>query len=197
MPSSPLQPPQFSLRPHPHHYEISTWAWLDRLSARSGRQITLADVPDSEWDALANRGFNIVWLMGVWQRSPISRLITLEDQANLAEFDRVLPGWTPDDVIASPYAVAQYVPDPRIGTWAQTDRVREKLHARGMARFLDFVGNHMALDHPWTREHPEYYIQATKQEYEENPGDFYPTRHCKGHSFWLAAAIPTSRHGGM
>jgi len=41
------------IRNHPHLYEINTWAWLYDLSRRLRRNISLRDVPDSEWDALA------------------------------------------------------------------------------------------------------------------------------------------------
>ena len=47
-----------SLRPHPHLYEINTWAWLEQLSARLGRAVKLVDVPDAEWDALARMGLS-------------------------------------------------------------------------------------------------------------------------------------------
>ena len=164
---------RFAIRPHPHLFEINTWAWLVELSARLGRQITLAEVPDAEWDSLAQLGFNIVWLMGVWQRSPESRRIKLENPQNHPEFEAALPGWTPSDAIGSPYSIVQYVPDLRIGTWDSLDAVRQKLHARGMALFLDFVGNHTAFDCPWTREHPEFYIQGTKEQYDQNPSAFY------------------------
>jgi Alpha amylase, catalytic domain len=187
MPSPTTQASIYSLRPHPHLYEINTWAWLDRLSTRFGRRVALADIPDSEWDSLAGLGFDIVWLMGVWQRSPESRRIALEDRANHAEYDRALPGWTPEDVIASPYAVAAYLPDPHIGSWDALDLVQKKLHARGMGLYLDFVGNHTALDHPWTREHPEFYVQGTREDYERNPGDFYPCAK-SGQTFFLARA---------
>ena len=173
MPATMVVPKPFALRPHPHLYEINTWAWLEKLSAPLGRSIKLADVPDAEWDAIARLGFDIVWLMGVWQRSPESRRIKLGNPANHAEFDRALPGWKPDDVIGSAYAVAQYVPDPRIGTWESLDAVRAKLRARGIALFLDFVGNHTALDHPWTREHPDFYVQGTAEDFEREPGSFY------------------------
>ncbi|MGH9745478.1 MAG: alpha-amylase family glycosyl hydrolase [Candidatus Acidiferrales bacterium] len=170
----PTKPPSaFPIRNHPHLYEINTWSWLEQLSARLGHRITLAEVPDSEWDALAKLGFNIVWLMGVWQRSEESRRIMLEDPGNRSAYDAALPGWKPSDVIASPYAVRDYVPDPQIGDWASLDGVREKLHARGIALFLDFVGNHTALDHRWTREHPEFYVQGTQQQFEQNPSAFY------------------------
>lgn len=162
-----------TLRPHPHLYEINTWAWLETLSARLQRTIKLADVPDSEWDALARRGFDVIWLMGVWQRSPEARRLALASSDNPQLYDRALPGWTAKDVIASPYSVAAYVPDPRIGSWNDVDDVREKLHSRGMTLFLDFVGNHTALDHPWTTQHPDFYVQGTQQQYAKDPGAFH------------------------
>jgi hypothetical protein len=166
-------PPNFPLRSHPHLYEINTWTWLEQLSARLKKNITLAEVPDSEWDALATQGFNIIWLMGVWQRSPISRQLALQNPANAAQFNLALPGWKPEDVISSPYAVTAYFPDPRIGTWQALDAAREKLRARGIALFLDFVGNHTALDHPWMREHPDFYVQAPPQEFQKNPSLYH------------------------
>ena len=155
-----------------------------------GRIAQLDDVPDSAWDAIAQRGFQIVWLMGVWRRSPESRRIALEDPANPPQWDRALPGWTASDVIASPYAIAAYIPDARIGTWESIDRVRAKLHARGMALFLDFVGNHTALDHPWVREHSEYYVQASPQEFEGNPSFYYQVQTLQGPRFIALAKDP-------
>jgi hypothetical protein len=165
-------PKPVALRAHPHLYEINTWTWLEKLSARLGRPVGLAELPDSEWDSIARLGFDIVWLMGVWRRSPESRRIALANPGNVAQYDRALPGWKADDVIGSPYAVAQYVPDPRIGTWDSLDAVRAKLHARGIALFLDFVGNHTALDHPWTREHPEFYVQGTPEDFQRDASSF-------------------------
>jgi len=173
----------FSLRTHPHLYEINTWAWLEKLSARAGRLIKLDDVPDAEWDALARLGFDVIWLMGVWQRSPESRRAALTLRENTGQYDAALPGWKPSDVIASPYAVAAYVPDPRIGTFASVDSIHEKLHARGMALFLDFVGNHTALDHPWTREHPEFYVQGTREDFHNDPLSFHEITTASGPRF--------------
>ena len=108
----------------------------------------------------------------------------------LAGYDAALPGWQASDVIASPYAVRDYVPDPRIGTWAALDGVRKKLRSRGIALLLDFVGNHTALDHPWTREHPEFYIQGTQQQAEQNPSAFYRIETPKGAVFLALAKDP-------
>jgi hypothetical protein len=162
----------FPLRSHPHLYEVNAWAWLEKLSTRLGRFVDIGDVPDAEWDSIAQRGFDIVWLMGVWRHSAEARRIELSDPANPPFFQQVLPGWKPDDVIGSPYSVAEYVPDPRIGTWTSLDLARKKLHERGVALFLDFVGNHTALDHPWTREHPEFYVQGTEKDLQIDPASF-------------------------
>src|SRR5690348_1198232 len=164
--------PELSLRTNPHLYEINTWAWLEELSARLGREVKLADVPDQEWDALKERGFGIVWLMGIYQRSPAARTIALEPEYTQA-YSRALPDWRPEDVVGSPYSVPVYKPDPRIGTWRDVDGVRKKLRARGMALFLDFVGNHTALDHPWARKNPEFYVQGTQEDFEKEPNAFY------------------------
>jgi Alpha amylase, catalytic domain len=164
---------RFPLPTHPHLYEINAWAWLEKLSARLGRLVKLGDVPDAEWDAIGGRGFDIVWFMGIWQHSAEARRIELADPANQPLFDRVLPGWKPEDVIGSPYSIAQYIPDPRIGTWDSLDGVREKLRSRGIAVFLDFVGNHTALDHPWTRQHPEFYVQGTEEDFQRDHASFY------------------------
>ncbi len=179
-----------TLRPHPHLYEINTWVWLEQLSSNLGHPIRLGDVPDSEWDAIASHGFDVVWLMGVWQRSLESRRITLEDHTNFQRYDRALPGWQIEDVIGSPYSVAAYVPDPRIGTWDDLDQARRKLRERGIALFLDFVGNHTALDHPWIREHPEFYVQGTQRDFRNDPSSFYIVTTAKGTIFIALARDP-------
>ena len=55
---------------YPVIYEINTWVWLDDLSRKYRKSVNLATVPTPEWDALAAHGFDAVWFMGVWERSP-------------------------------------------------------------------------------------------------------------------------------
>lgn len=154
---------RFSTRTHPHLYEINTWVWLTELSGRKGKKVTLGDVPDEEWDYLQNKGFDFVWLMGIWERSSRSREIAVEDPALKKEFDLALPGWEPTDVVGSPYAVRAYQPDAELASWDHVGSVLTKLHNRGMKLILDFVPNHTALDHDWVTTHPEYYIQGPQE----------------------------------
>jgi len=159
-------------RSHPHLLEISAWPWLERLSRATGRDVTLANVPDAEWDSVASLGFDQVYLMGVWRRSVLGRELARSDIALRGEYDRVLPGWTDDDVPGSPYSIAAYEPDDRMGGWAGLDATRAALHARGLTLIVDFVPNHTGFDHRWALEHPERYVLGEESDLNEAPEDF-------------------------
>jgi hypothetical protein len=162
-----------SFRPHPHMIEIPAWAWLEELSSTQGKELTLGQVPDAEWDRLRELGFDLVWLMGVWKRSPLARYQFRCDSRRFAEYDRGLPGWKLADIAGSPYAVQDYRPDPRIGNWREIDGVRRKLRERGMGLILDFVPNHTAMDHGWVHSHPEYYVTATECDFRKEPERYF------------------------
>ncbi len=162
-----------SWRPHPHLYQIHTWAWLDALSKGAGRSLQLIDVPDVEWDRIQAGGFDYVYLLGIWQRSPAGRHIFRTDPAAFRVFDHALPEWTIASVIGSPFSIQDYQPDTRLGDWAQLDAVREKLHARGMRLMLDFVPNHTGPDHVWIKQHPEYFLQGSEADFHHNPAAFH------------------------
>lgn len=166
-------PAKFGYRPNPQLYEINTWNWLGQLSRQAGHRITLGEVPDREWDHLRALGFDFVWLMGLWKRSEEGRRTFRSDPQFFRMYDEALPGWRESQVIGSPYAILDYSPDPHLANWEEVDRVRAKLHARGMGLILDFVPNHTGLDHPWVREHPEYYVQGAEDDFRRNPASFY------------------------
>jgi Alpha amylase, catalytic domain len=179
-----------NLRLHPHLFEINTWAWLEELSERAGRHITLAEVPDVEWNRLAGLGFDLIWLMGIWQRSPESRREFRGDAASFANFKKVLPGATMEDVVGSAYSIQRYQPDPYIGDWASLDATRDKLHARGLRLILDFVPNHVALDHRWVLEQPEYFIQGTAEDFARDPSAYYRAETYSGTRYIARAKDP-------
>jgi hypothetical protein len=165
-------PAPLAVRPHPHLIEIPLYPWLDRLSRQSGRTIGLGKVPDAEWDRIQQLGFDWVWLMGIWGRSRRARQIFRSDAARFASYDRALPGWTLEDIVGSPYAVADYRPDARIGSWKELDVARRKLRERGIGLMLDFVPNHTALDHPWVRRNADFYIEGRESDFRAAPERF-------------------------
>ena len=162
------------MRPHPHLYEISAWPWLDRLSARAGTRVTLANVPATEWDCLEALGIDAVYLMGVWRRSALGRLMARTDTTLLRDYDRASPGWSMRDVVGSPFSVQAYEPDERMGGFAGLDAAREELRRRRIVLVLDFVTNHTSLDHDWVRSRPELYVEGTLDNYRQSPDLFQP-----------------------
>ena len=114
-PSAQRKPPaKGRLRAHPHLYQVNTWAWLDELSVIAGRKLCLADVPDAEWDRIAALGFDLVYLLGIWQRSVGGRYLFRTSAASFKVFDHALPGWTVSSIVGSPFSISDYVPDRRI-----------------------------------------------------------------------------------
>lgn len=151
--------------------EINTRLWLRELGG--GSPLPLGEVSaefPARWKA---RGIDIVWLMGVWLPSAASREIARTHEGLKKDYAAVLPDWTPADVTASPYAIVGYEVNPELGGEAGLRKFRELLHAHGLALMLDFVPSHTARDHPWTKAHPEYYVQATEADLVRDPDSFF------------------------
>src|SRR3954462_12684901 len=121
---------------HPVIYEISTWVWLGELSQKYQRPVNLANVPPEEWDSIAAYGFDAVWFMGVWERSPEGIAIAQRNPGLLDDFRRALPDFTPEDNVGSPYCVRRYVVDSHLGGPAGMAAAREALSRRGLRLIL-------------------------------------------------------------
>src|SRR5271170_1936119 len=134
---------------HPDIYEINTRVWLGELSQRYQRHVSLASVPEQEWDAIAALGFDAVWFMGVWERSPAGIEISMQNPGLLEDFRRALPGFSAHDNVGSPYCVRGYVVDEQLGGPRGLAAARSTLAKRGLRLILDLVPNHVAPDHPW------------------------------------------------
>ena len=145
--------------------------------------MTLADIPDADWDAVTPSGVDAVWLMGVWERSPAGLELAMANAGLLESFREALPDVRPADIIGSPYCVRRYVADERFGGPSGLATARAALAARGVRLILDYVPNHVAPDHPWVTEHPEYFIQGDDGRRQARPGG------------WLAVGGHVLAHG--
>jgi hypothetical protein len=157
---------------YPTSYEINTWVWLFELSNKCGKKINLSSVPSAEWDVIAAYGFDAVWLMGVWERSPLGISIANDNKNLQDDFRRALPDFRPDDIIGSPYCVRRYAVDQHLGGPEGLAIARGELSKRGMKLILDFVPNHVAPDHPWITEHPEYFIRGSATDLRNDPSSY-------------------------
>jgi hypothetical protein len=168
------------LRLHPQLYEISTLPWLLRLTKQHGQRMKLSDVPVSEWERLRELGFDLIYLMGMWRRSPMGRTLSRTQTSLFSGYDECLPGWRLDDVLGSPFSIQAYEPDPMIGSWDDVDIVHRRLHDLGMRLILDVIPNHTGPDHHWIREHPEYYMRGTLANYRKTPNNFFIAENALG-----------------
>ena len=157
---------------YPTIYEINTWVWLSELGQKYKTNVNLSSVPADEWDAIGKLGFDAVWLMGVWERSPAGTAIANRNNNLLEDFRRALPDFHTDDNVGSPYCVRRYVVDQHLGGPEGLRITRQELAKRGMNLVLDFVPNHVAPDHPWVLEHPEYFVRGNAADSLRDPASF-------------------------
>jgi len=157
-----------SLPPLPRHpvlFQINTRVWLGELGGRA----TLDHVPDAALDEIAASGFDWVWLLGVWQTGEAGRAVSRAHPEWQHEYRALLPDVVPDDIAGSPFAIRNYVVHADFGGRKALARLRGRLAARGLRLMLDFVPNHTALDHPWVRTHPEWYVTGSGDDLAREP----------------------------
>ena len=157
----------------PAVYEVNAWVWLRDLGREHGSPVSLQNVPQAELERLAALRFDGIWLMGLWERSPASRKIAREDARLQAGYLQALPDYTSEDVIGSPYAVLDYRVDLMLGGDAGLAALRERLRQLGLLLILDFVPNHLAIDHPWIRDHPDRLVQGSPASLQHEPNNYF------------------------
>lgn len=123
------------------------YIWLDQLSRSHGYPITRLDqVPDTELDRLAARGFSGLWLIGLWERSPASQ--------------RIKQICGNPEAIASAYSLYDYEVAADLGGWDALANLRERAGRRGIRLASDMVPNHTGIYSRWVIQHPDWFVQT-------------------------------------
>jgi hypothetical protein len=157
---------------YPSLYQINTRVWLTELARRIGRPATLDDIPDADLDRLAQMGFDWVWLLSVWQTGLAAQTVSRTNPGWLKEFHETLPDLRDEDIPGSGFAITGYTVHAHLGGDAALARLRQRLKERGLRLMLDFVPNHVALDHPWIEDHPEYFIPGSELDLARAPQNY-------------------------
>lgn len=144
---------------NPSLYQVNPRTYLTSL----GRDVTLDDIPDTFIDSLVQRGFDWLWLLGVWTIGPMSERISRTNSAWRREFAHTLPDLRDNDICGSPFALQAYSVDPRLGGDSALARLRQRLRERGVKLLLDFVPNHVGFDHEWVSQRPDFFIEGTEE----------------------------------
>jgi hypothetical protein len=127
----------------------NVYVWLEQLSKEYGRDLrTLNAVPDEALITLAKRGFNGLWLIGLWTRSSASRTI------------KKLCG--NPEAAASAYSIYDYSISDDLGGEAAFFEFRDRAMKSGIRLAGDMVPNHMGIDSWWVYEHPDWFISVTQ-----------------------------------
>jgi glycosidase len=89
-------------------------------------------------DSIRDLGVNMMWVMPIYP-------IGIEKGKN------------------SPYCISDYKAiAPEFGTIDDFKNLAKVCHEHGMGIILDWVANHTAWDHPWVKEHPDWYTHDEK-----------------------------------
>ncbi|MFX0175265.1 MAG: alpha-amylase family glycosyl hydrolase [Candidatus Hodarchaeota archaeon] len=157
---------------NPRILEINTWPWLHSLSEIHGHEIKLDNIPVQLIDQeLAF--FDAIWLMGIWERSPKGRDIAINHEGLQEEYRKALRYFNTEDVIGSPYSIYYYHVDSHYGRAEALESFRKDLAERDLLLILDYVPNHVSIDHLWTLEKSDVFIKGTIQDQMTKPYEFF------------------------
>ncbi len=88
-------------------------------------------------DRLADMGIKILWFM------PINPIGAKNRKGTLGSY----------------YSVKDYTAiNPEFGTLKDFKKLVTECHKRGMEVIIDWVANHTSQDHPWIKQHPDWYF---------------------------------------
>ncbi len=158
--------------PYPTLYQVNTRVLLQSLSRKLNRPATLDDISDTLLDEWVLSGFNWVYFLGVWQTGIAAPKVSRSNPIWLEEYHQLLSDLRDEDICGSCFAVVGYTVHTAMGGTPAAERLRDRLHQRGLKLMLDFVPNHTAPDHPWVQTHPEYYVQGTEEQLEREPQNY-------------------------
>jgi len=109
---------------------------------------------------LKKLGIKIIWLMPIHPISEVKRKATGDTFVSEIKDKKARQKY-----LGSPYAVADYTKvNPDFGTYQDLDHLVKTAHDNGMLVILDWVANHTGWDHPWIKNHPDFYTHNDKGE---------------------------------
>ena len=130
--------------------------------------------PDHSLNAVAHRmdsiqalGVNVIWVMPIFP-------IGIEKGKN------------------SPYCISDYkAVAPEFGTIDDFKNLVRVSHEHGIGVILDWVANHTAWDHPWVKQHPEWYThdEETDTIIHPRPWDWYDVADLNYDNYYMRKAM--------
>ena len=157
---------------NPTLFQVNIRVLLTELSLKINRHTTLDDIPVSELEGWAKLGFDWIYLLSVWQTGEAGKQISRANPQWRREFEETLDDLEEQDIIGSGFAITEYVAADSIGGPEALKRFRQRISGYGMKLMLDFVPNHMAPDHAWVQDHPDYFIRGVEADINRAPENY-------------------------
>ena len=154
---------------NPKLYEINTRVWIKQF----GEKAKLNSIPLSVFQSLADKGINVIWLMGIWSTC----LSTVEkycfEVGLISAYNNSLKDWHKSDVIGSPFAIDMYEVNPDLGTYQDLLDLKNRLNKMGLKLFLDFIPNHFSADSNLIITNPGIFLEADEEIMSKDSFTFY------------------------
>ena len=78
-------------------YQVNTLALLTELSLSQSKQPSLDDIPDQALDSWKERGFEWIWMLGVWQTGLAAQVVSRSNSAWRHDYQSSLPDLREED----------------------------------------------------------------------------------------------------
>lgn len=147
-------------------YQIFMGRWEGKII---GDEIVYVDnfinLKKRNWKKLSRLGINTIYLLGIFENEgPI--IVGDENGRDLRNAN--LPR------IPSLFALTNHKAfNKKFGSNKEFQDLLIFFHELGFRVIVDFVPNHTAVNHPWVKNHPEYYVKSNGQFSAEFSGDVY------------------------
>jgi len=156
---------------NPRLLELNARIWIRRF----GQDFTLASVSDDQITRWKELGFDMIWLMGVWDNNKdVINEYCFEPEL-ISSYNSALKDWHKDDVIGSPYSIDRYEINPLLGTREDLLSFKKRLNNAGISLILDFVCNHFSAKSSLIWSNKEIFLTADEFIFKNDPYTFYPS----------------------
>ncbi|MBP8794106.1 MAG: hypothetical protein KBH29_13095 [Lutibacter sp.] len=156
---------------NPRLLELNARIWIRRF----GQDFTLTSVPDDQITRWKELGFDMIWLMGVWDNNKdVINEYCFEPEL-ISSYNSALKDWHKDDVIGSPYSIDRYEINPLLGTREDLLSFKKRLNNAGISLILDFVCNHFSAKSSLIWSNKEIFLTADEFIFKNDPYTFYPS----------------------
>ncbi|HEX9253466.1 MAG TPA: alpha-amylase family glycosyl hydrolase [Ignavibacteriaceae bacterium] len=154
---------------YPRLLEINARIWIKRF----GDYCKLGSVPDEQINKWKELGFDMIWLMGVWDNNKSVINEYCFEPELISSYNSALKDWSNEDVIGSPYSIDKYELNPLLGNREDLLSFKKKLNDAGIKLILDFVCNHFSAKSSLIWTNKEIFLPADEFIFKNDPYTFF------------------------